>query len=406
MTVEYFLKKIKDVKFKDYLSFFSLGVALILSPFYKKYKGCWVVCETPLEARDNGYHFFKYVRVHLPEQKCYYAIKKKSADYKKIAEYGNVIEYGSIKHWLLYLNADYNISSQKGGKPNAAVCSFLELTGRIDSKLVFLQHGITINDCAWAHAETTKLEFFITSTKQEYKYVQDTFGYPKDKIILTGMPRFDNLHDYVSEEGYVLIMPTWRSRFSLSSQQQNQDSEFKNSTYKRAWETLLNCDELKSLIEQFKLKVVFFPHRNMQPFLNDFTINNDKIIMANWEKYDIQEELKKASIMITDYSSVFFDMVYMKKPVIFYQFDYEDFRKYDYNEGYFNYKNTPFGKWCSKTIDVCNCLKKIMENDKKVGFDFEEEHKKSFLYYDDNNSERIVSALLKHKYEDFSYEEK
>ena len=44
--------------------------------------------------------------------------------------------------------------------------------------------------------------------------------------------------------------------------------------------------------------------------------------------------------MITDYSSVFFDFSYMRKPVIFYQFDEKKFRKAQYAEGYFSYKNT------------------------------------------------------------------
>lgn len=395
MTVEYFLKKIKDVKLRDYFSFFSLAIALIMMPFYKKYKGCWVVCETPLEARDNGYHFFKYMRTHMPQKACYYAIKKKSVDYKKVSKFGNIIEYGSIKHWLLYLNAEYNISSQKGGKPNTAVCSFLELTGKMDSKLVFLQHGITINNCSWAHADTTKLKYFITSTKQEYAYIQDTFGFPKDRIVLTGMPRFDNLHDQVSEDRYVLIMPTWRSRFSLVSQHQRQDNEFNSSIYKHAWEEFLNCNEFTNLIRQYDLKVVFFPHRNMQSFLSDFNILDEKIIIGDWEKYDIQEELKKAAVMITDYSSVFFDMVYMKKPVLFYQFDYDDFRKYDYQEGYFNYKNTPFGKWCDSSVTLCEYLKKLFKNGIHVDSEFENEHNRTFPFYDDKNSERIANILLK-----------
>lgn len=395
MTFKYFFQKIKDVKFKDCISFFSLGIAIIIKPFFKQYEGCWVVCETPLEARDNGYHFFKYVRENLPERKCYYAIKKKSADYKYVSEFGNVIEYGSLKHWILYLYADYNISSQKGGKPNAAVCSFLELTGRIDSKLVFLQHGVIINNCSWAHAETTQLEYFVTSTSQENEYVKKTFGFPKEKIILTGMPRLDNLHDFKPEDKYVLIMPTWRSRFSLNSQHQNQDNDFGNSIYKCAWEDFLNCNDFKDLIDRYDLKVVFFPHRNMQPFLDKFNICNSNVIVADWKNYNIQDEIKKAAVMITDYSSVFFDMVYMKKPVLFYQFDYDDFRKYDYEEGYFDYKSTPFGGWCSTSSELCESLKGLIENEMHVDSEFINEHKRTFPLYDKKNSERLVNILLK-----------
>lgn len=115
MKLKYFLNKIQDVKIKDYCSLFPMTIALIIRPFYKKtYKDAWLICEEPKEARDNGYHFFQYMVQNQPNQKCFYAIKKNSIDYKKVKKYGNIIEYGSIQHWLAYFLCQYNISSQKG----------------------------------------------------------------------------------------------------------------------------------------------------------------------------------------------------------------------------------------------------------------------------------------------------
>ena len=125
---KYLFNKIQDVKLRDYLSFFPMVIAWIAKPLYrKKFQNVWLVCEEPKEARDNGYHFFKYMCLHQPQQKCIYAIKKKSVDYKKVAELGEVVEYGSMLHWIAYFLCEYNISSQKGGKPNAPICSFMEL---------------------------------------------------------------------------------------------------------------------------------------------------------------------------------------------------------------------------------------------------------------------------------------
>ena len=47
-------------------------------------RGYWLVCEDKNEARDNGYHFFKWVRENRPKQKIRYAICKKSPDYQKV----------------------------------------------------------------------------------------------------------------------------------------------------------------------------------------------------------------------------------------------------------------------------------------------------------------------------------
>lgn len=39
-------------------------------------------------------------------------------------------------------------------------------------------------------------------------------------------------------------------------------------------------------------------------------------------------------------------MAYLHKPVIYYQFDDEEFRAYHYQEGYFDYKTLGFGPVC------------------------------------------------------------
>ena len=73
---------------------------------------------------------------------------------------------------------------------------------------------------------------------------------------------------------------------------------------------LLNSKELDYLIINHNLKVVFFLHRNMQRYIEAFQGVNEKIVIASWKDYDIQELLLTSKLMITDYSSVFFDMVY------------------------------------------------------------------------------------------------
>ena len=118
-----------------------------------------------------------------------------------------------------------------------------------------------------------------------------------------------------------------------------------------------------------------------------------KVVLALWTEYDIQELMMSSEMMITDYSSVFFDMVYMKKPIIFYQFDLEDFRKGQYEEGYFDYQNNPFGKSCFELNDVLGELKKIVERNYQCDEKFLEAHKDYFPYYDTNNSERVYEAV-------------
>ena len=130
-------------------------------------------------------------------------------------------------------------------------------------------------------------------------------------------------------------------------------------------------------------------------YIKYFNKLKNEIIIASADQYDVQDLLKSSSLMITDYSSVFFDMVYMKKPIIFYQFDEEKFRKYHYSEGYFDYHNNQFGKSFCRQKDLFANLEYYVKQNFKISIRFDNEHKKLFKYYDKHNSERIYN-ILKH----------
>ena len=132
----------------------------------------------------------------------------------------------------------------------------------------------------------------------------------------------------------------------------------------------------------------------MQYHLLDFKkVVKTKAVLASWMDYDIQELLMASEMMITDYSSVFFDMVYMKKPIIFYQFDLQDFRNGQYEEGYFDYQNNPFGKSCYELGELMCELKYIVERDYQCETRYLEAHSRYFPYYDTNNSERVYEVI-------------
>lgn len=396
MSFKYFFNKIKDVKFADYMEFIPMIIAILIYPLKKRnYANSWLICEDPYEARDNGYHFFKYMVKEHPEIKCYYAIKRKSIDREKVAKLGTIIEYGSIKHWLIYFSCKYNISSQKGGKPNAAICSFMELNNIFKTKNIFLQHGVTINNPSWLHHDKCRFYRFVTSAIPEYKFILREFGYAKEVLMLTGMPRFDALHDANTNKKRIVIMPTWRVWFNLKSKRKdNLNCKFISSNYLLGWKKLLENEKLKSLILNYNLEVIFYPHRNMQIYLKEMRqrINTD-VIIASAEDYDIQDLLKTSVLMITDYSSVFFDMIYQKKPVVFYQFDKNDFRMGQYDKGYFDYENNDFAECYENDSLVVNALEKFIKNEFACSDKFLEAYEYYFPFSDSKNSERIYNSL-------------
>lgn len=390
---QYTIKKaFKYIKLKDIC---NVIIALLVFPFALLAKifirDFWLVCEDENEARDNGYWFYKWVRENHPEQKVAYAINKKSPDYAKVKDLGKTISFGSVAHWFWYIVADKNISSQKGGKPNAAVCYLFEVVlGLRKNNRIFLQHGVTINKGNWLFYPNTNFRLFITATKQEHEYILKNFGYPSENVALLGFSRFDQLHDIDIDKDLILVMPTWRNWLGRESLE-NEKLNFKDTEYFKKWNEFINSKELSDMLEKYDKRLMFFPHRNMQKFLNYFNVDNSRIEIADWKTHDIQDCLKKAALMITDYSSVFFDFSYMRKPVLFYQFDEKEFREKQYEEGYFNYRDTVLGKWSDNVQELFDNIEEQLK--KHCALMEEDEIKTIFPQWDTENSMRIYNKI-------------
>ena len=396
MDIKYYLRKAKDVKWRDTISVFPMMISIVCTPFVgKNYKDIWAISERKGEARDNGYHFFKYMAQNHPEQKCVYVIDKRCSDYEKVKGIGDIIQFGSVKHWIIYFNSPFLISSQRF-LPNAYLGTLLERTKLTNPAHVFLQHGITINKPEYLKADRWKVSLFTTATPQETEFVINELGYSEDEVECTGFARFDALHDFEVKENRILVMPTWRKWLGLKSEANNEiSSDLKSSDYIKNWKLLLQSEELSMLIDKYGLEVVFIPHPNMKDLIDPKDISGKKIVVANPETADLQELLKSSEMIITDYSSVFFDMAYMKKPVIFFQFDEENFRKYHYEAGWFSYRDSAFGDVCTEHTEVIEVLQRYVQNGYKVTSEFLKEHEKTFPIFDKFNSERIYKTILK-----------
>lgn len=392
------LKKFKDslkyIKLKDILAVFIFILMIIPSLCFRlinkiKKRRLLLVTEDGHTARDNGYHFYKYIKTNHPEDYCFYVIDKKSEGYDKVKEYGNIIQYGSLKHWLYYLSANYNISNHKNGNPNAPLFYVIHVILGLYNNRVFLQHGITINDGIWLYYKNTKFKYFICGAKKEYEFISEKFGYPEGNVIYTGFPRFDNLYNNNVNKKQILIMPTWRNWLSRETNALGEKYEFRETDYYKNWNSFLNNSRFIKFIEKNNLQVLFYPHINMQKFLKDFNVKSKNIKITS-TKTDIQKVLKESAIMITDYSSVFMDFAYMCKPILFYQFDYNDFRQKQYGEGYYNYKDG-LGISVEKCDDLVDELIKLYE--KGLNNKYLKKMNDFFELKDQKNCERIYQYL-------------
>ncbi len=381
-----------------FLFVFSLIPAMFFRLLVKlRKREIWVICEDKNEARDNGFCFFEYMCREHPEIECVYALSRKSPDLEKVRAVGKVIPFGGFRHWIYYWGAEYNVSSQKAGGPNKAVCYVLEVFGLKKSNSVFLQHGITKNDAKWLYYSETKMRLFICGAKPETDFVKEKFGYPEGHVAYTGFARFDDYHGAATDEKKVLLMPSWREWIASKNEFSDvyeDTSDFTKTEYFEKYEELINSPRLCKILEERDLTLCFYPHRNMQKYLRFFSAGSDRIKILSNRNSDIRELLMTSAVMITDYSSVALDFAYMKKPVVYYKFDEERFREAQYAEGYLDDRTAGLGKVCESADGVCDLLEEIY--DRGVGNvteEFAAAHKAFFPLFDADNSKRIYEAI-------------
>lgn len=391
--------KFKYIKFIDIIDIFSFSFILPIALIYKsilrtKKKEIWIICEDKNEARDNGYHLFKYIRTEHPEINIYYAITKNSPDFEKVNKLGNIIYYRSLKHWIYYLSANKIISTQKNGNPSSALFYILQRYGILKNNRIFLQHGIIMNDNTFVHFDETRFKLFVCGAKKEFEYVNNNFGYPEGVVKYLGLARYDNLHEFNVNKQQIVLMPTWRDWLAKDVNFLGKSEDFINTNYFKKFNSLINNEKLIDYIEKNNIIMYFFPHRNMQKFIKKFNTQSNNIRLVTANEIDIQDLLKDSALMITDYSSVNMDFAYMKKPLIYYQFDKEEYRKKQYKEGYFSYENDGFGPVIDNEEDLIEEIIKICNSNYVVEDKYLDRINSFFELYDTNNCKRNYEAIV------------
>ncbi len=379
---------LKKIKFEDVKAGTKYMVALVICKLFGKYlpSDIWLISERGDEARDNAYHLYKYIRENHADIKCFYLIKHRSVDYQKIKKYNLIIEYGSLKHFIYYIKSKVCISTHIYRYiPDYRVTQRLDGFFKMNKVRVFLQHGIIQGCHPYLSAKSNQLDLFCCGARKECEYIKESLGYKSDVAICTGLARYDELYDF-KVKNQILLMPTWRGDLYLLS-----DDEFIKTDYYKAFQSIINSDMLFNKMQEIGYELVFYPHYEMQKFIHLFQSKFNNIIIAEHEKYDVQKLLKESSILITDYSSVFFDFAYMKKPIIYYQFDKEIYHQRHYEKGYFDYEYDGFGE----VVVGYDIIAKLIEYmDKPDMLDIYKERVDSFFgVHDQNNCKRIFEII-------------
>lgn len=349
-------------------------------------------------ADDNAEHLYKWFRENTNER-IRFILSKKSKDWDRLEREGfRLVSYGSVEHMLLLFRSRWLISSQLGS--DAEFLARDKFSKFFNYKFAFLQHGV-IKDNLDDYLNRHRVDVMLTSTIEEFQSILDGNNYLTEKqLVLTGLPRHDSLISYSNRglgKKIILVMPTWRKHLVGGLKQGSLVRErvdcFEYSEFYNRWNGFITCEALLRKCRDENIKIRFILHDNMSCYKELF-VGCDCVDVLRLSDVSIQSELAKASMLLTDYSSIAFEMSVLRKPIVYYQFDVEDFfSSHTYKEGYFSYQRDGFGEVLDSECDLVDAVLSYANSDFKMKSLYFTRSTKSMCMADGRACSRVYSEI-------------
>ncbi|MGT9636642.1 CDP-glycerol glycerophosphotransferase family protein [Escherichia coli] len=119
---------------------------------------------------------------------------------------------------------------------------------------------------------------------------------------------------------------------------------------------------------------------------------SERITLHSMTDVDVQSLITSSDIMITDYSSASFDMLYQRKPVLFYWFDSQKFFATRGGPLVCPHTGIP-GPVITREDALISTLSEYIEKGFSLDKTFSKIANKFFSYRDNNNTKRILELI-------------
>ncbi len=344
----------------------------------KKYTYVWALQKFENNGYYDYYSKFSNVKFVKPHTDDYYRYLSSS---KYIICNVTLPNYFIKKENQVYLNTWHGTPLKTLGKEMAG-----EITQNYNVQRNFFQTDYLLSQNSF------------TTDKLVYSY--DIDGIYRGKVLESGYPRIDQIFggfDMIvrdkalsvlnidASKKTILYAPTWRGE--------------NNSVNDTVSDFIDKIKGIANQIDATKYQILIKVHPQMAQYMTDFGSDAVKIV-PTW--VDACELLGKVDVLITDYSSIFFDYLVTNKPIIFYMYDKEEYLQ---NRGvYFDFSKLP-GSICTTESEVANQIMnfdQIIPNHKEIIDDFVQK----FVSHDDGHvSKRVIDRLFNGQQSDAIKEE-
>ena len=262
-------------------------------------------------------------------------------------------------------------------------------------ELVYLQHGIL-------HASLRKLydkehcsiDRVVVSSGFEIENFQKNYGFEDRELIKSCMPRYDSMEPSGKKKNRIVFSPSWRSNLIGALVDNNREElpeVFMESAFFKQVSAFLNSERLHDMLEKNDLYLDFKNHPIFKCYNHLFDIKNDRVCTDNFDT-----NMDEYRLMITDYSSIVFDSVYLNCPVLYFVPDYELFLagvSHNYRQLDLPLENG-FGPFSQDADTLLDHLEEYINNGFVPQEPYASRMENFFLYRDDHCCDRLYDAMI------------
>ena len=228
----------------------------------------------------------------------------------------------------------------------------------------------------------------LTTSHELIPLMSRSFAVSEDKIKVWGQPRNDGLFqkndcreilgqlfpDLPEYTKTVLYAPTFRDYGQV------QLFPFKDFDQK----------QLEAFLEEKNMLLFIRTHVAEQGSAAPYLGKRIRFL-GNEQAEDVTGILNIFDCLITDYSSVSWDVYYLGKPILFYQFDLDKYN--ETNGSYIDMEKDLFGERCLTREELLPKIQEYYENGFKEKTAYAEMRKKYLAYHDHNNRRRTYEFI-------------
>lgn len=310
-----------------------------------------------------------------------------------------VVQSGSFQALKEYVTAKYIVTTHN------------EMIGikSINQTYVSLWHGMPLKKiCYLGEYDYIGMEdyssFRIASSEIMRSIISACFREKANNVFITGQPRNDYLFDFnksnrifsdLSDKKILLYMPTFRE--NQESLRYSDGSGINKNNFFRVND--FSLDEINQYLEKSHSHLIIKLHPYEEKTLLDANLGRNISLITTSRlrenDMDVNHLMARADVLISDYSSAYFDFMILDRPIIFL---IPDVHKYSEHRGGFTLEPVEFWMPGAHVYNQYELLREL--KDLSSGEDYYKDKRNEIneminYYKDMNNCERVYNQFFR-----------